>query len=99
MCVLQPGLKARETITKFTFFAASGCCREMGGTDAAESMDAKLVDDPTEESFYPVIKEIARHSARSNMLILLGGCKLLSDRFPLRFFKSFSGSGGFVRPL
>jgi hypothetical protein len=29
--------------------AASGCRRKMGGADAAESMDAKLVEDPTEE--------------------------------------------------
>ena len=46
---LLPGLKGGETITEFTFMASSGCRREMGCADAAESFDAKLVEDPTEE--------------------------------------------------
>jgi hypothetical protein len=49
LAALLPGLKGREMMTEFTFMAASGCRREMGGANTAESMDAKLVEDPTEE--------------------------------------------------
>jgi hypothetical protein len=81
------------------FMAASGCRREMGGADAAESMDTKLVEDPTEECEAWDRKESRGTGCRtrdSNLRIVFGGRGWLTARFSL---SSFFGSGGFARPL
>jgi hypothetical protein len=75
---------SRETITEFTFMAANGCRREMGGADAAESMDARLVEDSTEECEAWDTRE-SRGTGRASRDPICGSCNKVADCCLLTF--------------